>query len=114
MAEEYLAEPDEADQAADYYMKQFASEGAAIGQPIELVVDVSKIPPEKLSDIERRVRELYQCTRVEHGKAGFFKKPSLRAFLQPMPFDRANMLSSASSLYRLILDEDVTVSIEKA
>lgn len=113
MAEQYLADEHEADEAADYYMAKFAKEGSTIGQPIELVVEVSRIPAAKLNKVEQVVRTRYSCVRIEHQKGGFFRKPSLRAFLFPMPFERTYMLSSATSLYRLILDEDVTVSIEK-
>lgn len=115
MTAEFLADPDEAEHAADYYMKEFEAKGALIGQPVSLVVNVSQIPPEKMSRVEHRICELYDCIRLEKGKTGFiFKKPSIRAYLKPMHFERANLLAAAESLYRLILDEEVIVSIEKA
>jgi len=95
-------------------MKEFGSMGALPGQPVSLVVNVTKIPPEKLNKVEHRIRELYDCVRLEKGETGLiFKKPSIRAYLSPMPFERSSLVVAAKSLYRLILDEDVTVSIEK-
>ena len=114
MVEQYLADEHEVDEAADFYMARFAKEGSTIGQPIKLVVEVSGIPAAKLSRVEQAVRTRYSCARIEHRQGGLFRKASLRAFLLPMPFERPYMLSSATSLYRLILDEDVTVNIEKA
>lgn len=115
MTAEFLAEPDEAEHAADHYMKEFEAKGVRIGQPVSLVVNVSQIQPEKMFRVEHRIRELYDCVKLEKGKTGFiFKKPSIRAHLSPIRFERANLLSAAKSLYRLILDEEVTVSIEKA
>jgi hypothetical protein len=113
VAEQFLADEHEADEAADYYMARFAKEGSTIGQPIELVVEVSRIPDAKLARVEQAVRTRYSCARIEHRNGGLFRKPSLRAFLLPMPFERPYMLSSATSLYRLILDEDVAVNIER-
>jgi hypothetical protein len=111
---EFLADPNEAEDAADHYMKKFGSTGAHAGQSISLVINVTQIPPEKLNKVERRVRELYDCIRVEPSKTGLiFKKPSLRAYLTPMAFERSNLVAAARALYRLILDEDVTVSLEK-
>ena len=114
VVEQYLADEHEADEAADYYMTRFAKEGSAVGQPIDLVVEVSGIPAAKLARVEQAVRTRYSCLRVEHRSGGLLRKPSLRAFLLPMPFDRPHMLASATSLYRLILDEDVAVKIERA
>jgi hypothetical protein len=112
--DEYIAEPDEAENAADFHLQQFAVEGASLGNPIDLVLNVSGIPQDKLNAVERRTRELCQCTRIEHRKAGLFRKASFRAFLLPMAFSRDNMLSCSKALYRLILEHEVTVSLEKA
>ena len=114
MVEEYIAEPDEADKAADFHVKQFLAEGGVLGSPISLVVNVSGIPEQKVTLVERRARELYQCSRIDHRKAGFLRKPSFRAFLLPMEFNRASMLSCSTSLYRIIIEHEVTVSLEKA
>jgi hypothetical protein len=116
MTEDYLADADEAPDAADFYMKTFAEQGAQVGQPVSLVVTVSDIPPNKVSKVERRLRDLYDCLRLEKGETGlvFFKKPSIRAHLAPMEFERANLLAAAQAQYRLILDEDVRVGIEMA
>ena len=116
MTEQDLAEADDARQAADAYMTTFAAQGAEIGKPVSLVVTVSEIPPDKVSKVERRLRDLYDCLRLEKGETGivFFKKPSIRAHLAPMAFERANLLAAAQAQYRLILDEDVRVSIDMA
>ena len=114
MDAKYLASPDEAEQAADYYMKHFAQFGAVVGHPITLVVEVSKIKPKKLATVENAVRMLYDCAQVERKAHGIFKRVNLRAVLRPMAFDRGNMLVAAKSLYSLILEEDVAVAIAVA
>ena len=114
MSAEYLASPDEAEQAADYYMMHFAQQGAVIGRPITLVVKVSKIKPKRLATVENTVRMFYNCAQLESKASGFFKKLVLRAVLSPLAFDRDNVLIAAKSLYRLILQEDVAVAIEMA
>lgn len=114
MVAEYLADEREADHAADYYMERFSKAGSCVGQPIQLVVNVSGIPPSKLKRVEERVRELYPCARVEHRAGGWLRKPSFGAFLLPVPFERSQMLAFATGLYRIILDEEVAVNIEKA
>jgi len=116
MIKEFLAEPDEAEQAADYHLKAFQAEGARIGEPISLVVKVSQIPEEKTSRVEARIREYFDCARLEKGMGGipFFKQPTIHAYLKPMAFERANLVASSESLYRLILDENVAVCLELA
>lgn len=114
LTDEYLAEPDEADKAADMHLSQFLREGHPDGEPIDLVVNVSGIPAENVAAVETRVRELFHLSRLEHRKAGLFRKPSFRAYLLPMPLDRSSMLSCSTALYRLIIEQQVTVLLEKA
>lgn len=112
MKAEYLADPNEAEQAADHYMTEFLARGAVVGDSLNLVVHVSGIQKPKLTAVESEVLRLYDCAHVERGERGFFlKKATLTAHLKPVPFDRINLLKAARALYRLILDHEVSVDI---
>jgi hypothetical protein len=104
---EYLADPNEDQEAADFYLAKLLSEGANAGSRVSLVVRVSRIQPEDLASVEARVRELYDCARVE--REG---DDALLAYLKPVKLERENLLKACRAMFRIILDEGVTVEIE--
>jgi len=110
---EHLADPNEAEHAADHYMAEFRSHGVAEGDSLNLVVYVSGVQKLKLGAVESDVTRLYDCSHVERGERGLvFKKATLTAHLKPMKFERGNLVKAARALYRLILDHEVTVEIK--
>ena len=112
MKYEYLSDPNEAEDAADYYTGEFRKRGVADDEPLRLVVYVSRIPKAKLAAVEADVRRLYDCASVEHGERGLvFKKATLTARLQPLRFERPQLVNAARALYRLMLDHGVAVEI---
>jgi hypothetical protein len=115
MAADFLTDPNEDQEAADFYMKKFQQEGALEGSALNLVVRVTKIPSSKLNAVESKILKLYDCSRIERGESGFlFKKASITAYLHPIKFERNNLLLAARALYRLILEDGVTVEITSA
>jgi len=113
MAAQFLADPNEDQEAADFYLEKFGKEGVEMGGPLHLVVRVSKIPLEKLNAVEAKLNAFYDCARLERGQSGLiFKKPTVAAYLEPGKLERDYLLGAARSLYRLILEEDVAVEIE--
>lgn len=115
MAAEFLADPNEDQMAADFYMEKFRKEGTPEGGELSLAVFVTMVPAEKLNAVEASVRSLYECSRIERGESGFiFKKPKITAILKPIKFERDELLKAARALYRIILEHEVTVRIERA
>ena len=115
MPYEFLADPNEAEEAADFHVKQFLDEGFKAGAILHLIVIVAGIPFEKMAAVESRFLELFDCSFVERGKSGLFvKKGKIVGHLKPMEFQRDNLVKAAHALYRLILDEDVSVEIKSA
>jgi hypothetical protein len=111
---EFLADPNEDEEAAEYYLKKFRSEGVSDGEELRLLVTVSKIPGEKIGQVSTHVRKLYQCKSVEIDETGVFvKKKRLKAFLQPLPLAKGNLLSVSRALYRLVLDHGVAVEVSR-
>jgi hypothetical protein len=109
---EFLADPNEDQEAADFFMAKFRKEGIRPGGPLSLVVRVTKIPTEKLEAVEAAVRKLYDSEHVERGRTGFLiKKARLAVYLRPVALERPNLLKVARAMYRLILDHGVTVEI---
>lgn len=76
---------------------------------------MTRIPLEKLNTVESKVVQLFDCASIERGETGIlFKKAKLAAYLRPVSFERENLLRAARALYRVILEEEVTVEIRSA
>lgn len=115
MKVEYLVDPNEAEDAADHYLREFRKRGVSEGSDLSLVVHITGIEKSKLAAVEADVLRLYECAHVERGERGMiFKKATLAAYLKPIRFERQYLLKAARALYRLILDHEVTVEIKLA
>lgn len=115
MAAEFLADENEREDGADYYIAEFGKSRKP-GEPINLLFKVGPIKDEKtLTDIQSFVQSSLSCRKFTVEKAGFlFKRPLLIAELSSIPLTREQMLKITNTQYDVILRFEVKVEVNVA